>query len=204
MRHCDSDLHVTGRSQYTDDVAPPDGMLHGVPFGSPIAHGKVLNLDVSEAEKMEGVRAVYTFNDIPGTRIIGAVVADEPLLAHDEVKYQGQPLALVVADSVENARKAVKVCKVNIDPLPVTVCPREAFDAGDVLQKTRTFEKGDVASTWDQCDYVVEGKVDLAGQDHLYLETNRARAVPVEDGQVKVFSSTQSPSVTLSNFQSPG
>ena len=194
MRHCDSELHVTGRSQYTDDVPPPAGMLHGVPFGSPIAHGKIQSLDISEAETMEGVRTIITYDDLPATRIIGAVVADEPLFAHDEVMYQGQPIALVVADSVENARKAVKACKVEMDPLPVTVCPREAYEAGDVLMPPRTFEKGDVESVWDQCEFVIEGKVDLAGQDHLYLETNRARAVPVEDGQVKVFSSTQSPS----------
>lgn len=194
MRHCDSDLHVTGRSEYTDDVPPPAGMLHGVVFGSPIAHGKIQNLDTSAALKMEGVRAVYTFDDIPGTKIIGAVIADEPLFAHDEVMYQGHPLAMIVADTVENARKALTVCKVEIDPLPVTICPREAYKAGDMHIPERTFTKGDVDSVWDQCDYVIEGKVDLAGQDHLYLETNRARAVPREDGQVQVFSSTQSPS----------
>lgn len=194
MRHCDSELHVTGRSEYTDDVAPPGGMLHGVVFGSPIAHGKIRSLDVSKARVMAGVQAVYTFDDIPGEKIIGAVIADEPLFAFEEVMYQGQPLALIVADSVENARKALKVCEVEIDPLPVTICPREAYEAGEVHQQVRVFEKGDVDSVWDQCDYVVEGKVDLAGQDHLYLETNRARAVPVEDGQVKVYSSTQSPS----------
>ena len=193
MRHCDSELHVTGQSEYTDDVAPPDGLLHGVVFGSPIAHGKIQKLDVATAAKMDGVQGVYTFDDIPGEKIIGAVIQDEPLFAHDEVMYEGHPLALVVADSVEIARKAVKLCKVEIDPLPITVCPREAYAAGDVLQDVRIFEKGDVESVWDQCDFVVEGKVDLAGQDHLYLETNRARAVPVEDGQVKVFSSTQSP-----------
>ena len=124
MRHCHSELHVTGRSQYTDDVTPPDCMLHGVPFGSPIAHGNIQSLDISEAENMEGVRAIFTYDDLPATRIIGAVVADEPLFAHDKVMYQGQPIALVVADSVENARKAVKACKVEIDPLPVIVCPR--------------------------------------------------------------------------------
>jgi len=178
MRHCDSELHVTGRSEYTDDVAPPNGLLHGVVFSSPIAHGTIQKLDTSAALGMAGVRAVYTYDDIPGTKIIGAVIADEPLYAFDEVMYIGHPLALIVADSVENARKAVKVCQVEIEPLPVTVCPREAYAAGDLLQPERTFVKGNVDSVWDQCDFVVEGKVDLAGQDHLYLETNRARAVP--------------------------
>lgn len=193
MRHCDSELHVTGRSEYTDDVSPPDGLLHGVLFGSPIAHGQIRNLDTSAAQAMKGVRGVFTYDDIPGEKIIGVVVQDEPLFAFEEVMYIGHPLALIVADSVENARKALKGCTVEIDPLPVTVCPREAYEAGDVLQEVRIFEKGDVESVWDQCDFIVEGKVDLAGQDHLYLETNRARAVPVEDGQIKVFSSTQSP-----------
>ena len=194
MRHCDSELHVTGRSEYTDDVAPPDGLLHGAIFGSPIAHGKIQNLDTQAAMDFPGVRGVFAFDDIPGQKIIGAVIQDEPLFAHDAVMYQGHPLALVVADTVEIARKAVKVCAVDIEPLPVTVCPREAYEAGDVLQEVRIFEKGDVETVWQDCDYVVEGRVDLAGQDHTYLETNRARAVPREDGQVKVFSSTQSPS----------
>ncbi len=60
MRHCDSELHVTGRSEYTDDVAPPDGLLHGVIFGSPIAHGMIRKLDTSAAQAMEGVRGVFT------------------------------------------------------------------------------------------------------------------------------------------------
>ncbi|MDA0345766.1 MAG: molybdopterin-dependent oxidoreductase [Verrucomicrobia bacterium] len=194
MRHCDSELHVTGRSEYTDDVAPPHGLLHGVVFGSPIAHGNIQKLDTTAALAMEGVRGVYSYDDIPATKIIGAVVADEPLFAHDKVMYIGHPLALIVADTVENARKALKVCKVKIDPLPVTVCPREAYATGELHQPVRVFQKGDVDAVWDQCDFVVEGKVDLAGQDHLYLETNRARSVPGEDGLVKVYSSTQSPS----------
>ncbi|MBH53553.1 MAG: xanthine dehydrogenase [Opitutaceae bacterium] len=194
MRHCDSELHVTGLSEYTDDVAPPEEMLHGVIFGSPIAHGKIQKLYTSGAEKMEGVRGVYTFEDIPGTKIIGAVIQDEPLFAHVEVMYEGHPLAMIVAESVELGRKALKACKADIEPLPVTVCPRKAFEEGDVLQETRVFEKGDVESVWEHCDHVIEGKVDLAGQDHLYLETNRCRALPIEDGQIKVFSSTQSPS----------
>lgn len=194
MRHCDSALHVTGRSEYTDDVAPPDGLLHGVVFGSPIAHGKIQKLNTSAALAMDGVCGVFTYDDIPGQKLIGPIVQDEPLFAWDEVLYQGQPLALVVADTVETARRAVKACGVDVLPLPVTICPREAYKAGHVLQADRLFEKGDVESAWDQCDLVVKGKVDLAGQDHTYLETNRARAIPKEDGQVKVYSSTQSPS----------
>ncbi|MEM8866928.1 MAG: molybdopterin cofactor-binding domain-containing protein [Verrucomicrobiota bacterium] len=196
MRHCDSELHVSGKSEYVDDVAPPAGLLHAAVFGSPSAHGKVLALDLEAVRAIEGVHAVYTFDDIPGCKMLGAVIQDEPLFAHDEVMYQGHPLALVVAESYEIARKGVKACSVTIEDLPVITCPREAFAKNELLQETRIFEKGDVESVWDQCTTITEGKIDLAGQEHLYLETNRARAIPREDGQMYVTSSTQSPSAT--------
>lgn len=196
MRHCDSALHVSGRSQYIDDVPAPAGLLHAAPFGSPIAHGTIAAIDVSAAEAMPGVHAVLRFQDIPGDPIIGAVLKDEPLLAHDKVYFYGQPIAVVIAESPELAHKAVKACSVEIEPLPVITCPREAYEKGELLQETRIFEMGDVASVWDTCTTIVEGSVDLAGQEHLYLETNRARAIPREDGQMTVYSSTQSPSAT--------
>lgn len=196
MRHCDSHLHVTGRSEYVDDVPAPAGMLHGAVFGSPKAHGKILSLDLEAARAVPGVRGVYTYEDIPGAKLIGAVLQDEPLLANDEVMYHGHPIAVVVAETPEAAAKGVQACQVEIEELPVITCPREAFARGDLLQETRIFEKGSVDSIWSSCDVIVEGKIDLAGQEHLYLETNRARAIPKEDSQMTVYSSTQSPSAT--------
>lgn len=196
MRHCDSKLHVTGRSEYVDDVAPPAGLLHAAVLGSPIAHGTIRSLDTSAALEIEGVQAVFTFEDIPGEGYFGAIVQDEPLFADRKVFFHGQAVALVVADSHEIARKGVKACSLEIDPLPIVTCPKEAFKNGDTLQEMRVFEKGDVDGSWEKCETIVEGTVDLAGQEHLYLETNRARAIPCEDGQIKVYASTQSPSAT--------
>lgn len=196
MRHCDSELHVTGQSEYVDDVAPPVGLLHAAVFGSPVAHGTITKLDTASALSIPGVIHVLTFTDIPGEGYIGAIVQDEPLFADKKVFFQGQAIALVIADSYENARKGVAACTVEIDALPVITCPREAYAKGEIHQELRLFEKGEVDSAWASCTTVVEGSVDLAGQEHMYLETNRARAVPCEDGQLKVYSSTQSPSVT--------
>lgn len=196
MRHCDSELHVTGQSEYVDDVAPPIGLLHAAVFGSPVAHGTITKLDTAKALSVPGVIRVLTFSDIPGEGYFGAIVQDEPLFADKKVFFQGQAIALVVADSYENARKGVAACSVEVDELPVTICPREAYAKGDIHQELRVFEKGEVDSAWASCTTVVEGSVDLAGQEHMYLETNRARAVPCEDGQLKVYSSTQSPSAT--------
>ncbi|MEC8330307.1 MAG: molybdopterin cofactor-binding domain-containing protein, partial [Verrucomicrobiota bacterium] len=194
MRHCDSELHVSGRSKYVDDLPAPNGMLHGAIFGSPVAHGKLLGVDFEAAKDIDGVVGVVTSDTVPGSKLIGALRADEPLFAIDEVLFQGHPIAMVVATSPEIAELAVKSCSAEIEELPVNICPRVAFKRGDLLQETRVFEKGDVDAIWDECDHVVQGAIDLAGQEHLYLETNRARAIPTEDGQMQIFSSTQSPS----------
>lgn len=194
MRHCDSELHVSGRSQYVDDVPAPAGMLHGAVFGAPVAHGRVKQLDLAGATQVEGVVGVVHADTIPGSKLVGALSLDEPLFAKAEVRYIGHPLAMVVATTPEAAAKGVKACSLIVEDLPVNVCPRKAFENGDLLQETRVFEKGSVNDVWDSCTHVVEGKIDLAGQEHLYLETNRARAIPREDGQMQVFSSTQSPS----------
>lgn len=193
MRHFDSALHVSGRSQYVDDVPAPAGMLHAAVFGSPTAHAKLLSLDLEAAKAYPGVRAVFTHDDIPGDPFIGALSRDEAVLAKDEVRFHGQPIALVVAETREAAREAVKLCSGTFEERPVITCPREAYSKGELLQETRVFEKGSVDAVWDDCDHVIEGAIDLGGQEHLYLETNRARAIPREDEQMQVFSSTQSP-----------
>ncbi len=193
MKHCDSELHVTGRSKYIDDLPSPQGLLHAAVFSSRIAHGYITALDTSAALRVPGVNAVLSFDDIPGTGFIGPIIQDEPLFARDEVTYHGQPIAMVIAENASLARKAASSIKVAIDPLRVITCPKEAFEQGSILQPTRVFTKGNVERIWPHCDFVVKGHIDLGGQEHLYLETNRARAVPGEDDQIKVYSSTQNP-----------
>jgi xanthine dehydrogenase large subunit len=194
MKHCDSKLHVRGESAFVDDVETPFDLLHGAVFSSPVAHGKITALDTQSAMQVPGVVRVLTRDDIPGNCSIGAIVQNEPVFSHGEVMYCGQPIALVVAESRSIARKAAALIKVSIDLLEVITCPREAVAKGRVFAPTRTLSKGDVHAAWADCVTVVSGQVDLGGQEHVYLETHRARAVPVEDGQVRLHVSTQSPS----------
>lgn len=202
MRHCDSNLHVTGKSEYVDDVAAPAGMLHAAVYGSPVAHGKIVSIDTSAALNVPGVVAVYTYDDIPGDGFLGSVVQDEPLFATEKVLFMAEPMALIVAESHEAARRGVLACSSKIEELPPITCPREAFAQGEIHQELRVFEKGNVDDAWALCDTVVSGKIDVGGQEHLYLETNRSRAVPMEDGQLKVYSSTQNPSGTQKTIAS--
>jgi xanthine dehydrogenase large subunit len=193
MKHIDAAIHTRGESKYVDDIAPPAGMLHAVVFGSPKAHGRIVSLDLSRALASEGVVAILTGDDVPGENQIGAVIADEPLLADGEVHFQGQPVALVLAESHEQAIWARELIDIEIEPWEVITCPRVAFAKGEIIGTPRTFAMGDVDAAWASCDVIVEGRADVAGQEHLYLETQRARAIPSEGDRLQVYSSTQGP-----------
>jgi xanthine dehydrogenase large subunit len=115
------------------------------------------------------------------------------LLADHEVHFCGMPVAFVVADSVDAARAAVKKIKLTIDPLPVITDPREAQALGELIVPPRTFQLGNTENSWNQCAHIFEGNADTNGQEHLYIETQGAYAVPQEHKAIKIFSSTQAP-----------
>ena len=194
MKHLDADAHVRGESRYLDDVPPPSGMLHAAVFGSPVAHGELTSLDLEAARSSPGVVAVLTAAGVPGENQIGPIIQDEPLLAESEVHFHGHPLALVVADSPEQARKARRLIRAEIAEREAVTDPREAYARGRIIDRPVTFEIGDVDAAWADCDVVVEGSCDVGGQEHVYLETQRARAVPLEGPNLRIESSTQSPS----------
>ncbi len=193
MKHIDAALHTRGASQYVDDVPPPADLLHAAVCAAPVAHGVIRALHLDEARALGGVAAVLTAADIPGENQIGPIIQDEPLLAEGAVHYVGQPVALVVATTPEIARKGVRRIRIEIEERPVVTDPRAAFAQGEVIGTPRTFARGDVDEAWAACDLVVEGTCEIGGQEHVYLETQRARAVPLEAGGVRIFSSTQSP-----------
>ena len=193
MKHYDAELHTRGESLYVDDVPEPAGMLHAVVYGSPVAHGTLHGLDVDEALAADGVVDILTAADIPGDNEVGPVVQDEPLFATDTVDYQGHPIAIVVAETHEEAIWARDLIEADITEKEAIVDPRVAHEEGELLGTPRTFAMGDVDEAWKDCDVIVEGRADCAGQEHLYLETQRARAVPTEGDRLRIYSSTQSP-----------
>ncbi len=193
MKNIDTFTHVRGESIYLDDIPVLAGTLYGAAFGSPIAHGKILKLDLSYAEKMNGVVKIFTSNDIPGKNQIGGIVADEPLLAKEYVHYNGMPVAFVVAESVEIAQAAVKKIKIEIDPLPIITEAREAKEKGELIVPPRTFKLGDTDEQWKNCAHIFEDTADTNAQEHLYIETQGAYTIPMENNGIKIFSSTQGP-----------
>jgi xanthine dehydrogenase large subunit len=193
MKNIDSIGHTRGESIYLDDIPLIHGTLFGVVFGSPVAHGIIRQLDITEAEKSPGVVRVFTYKDVRGENQIGGIVPDEPLFAESHVHFCGMPIAFVVADSDARARAAVKKIKVEIDPLPVITDPRVAQAMGELIVPPRTFRLGEPEASWEACEYVFEGRTETNGQEHLYIETQGAYAVPLENNTIRVYSSTQAP-----------
>jgi len=193
MRNIDSYTHTRGESIYLDDIALLQGTLFAACFDSPIAHGKLISIDTSEAEKSKGVVKVLTHKDITGDNQIGGIIPDEPLFADHHIHFCGMPIALVLAETDEAARSAVKKIKVEIEPLPVITDPRVAAAQNELIIPPRTFKMGDSAAAFTDCVHVFEGTCDNNGQEHLYIETQGAYAVPQENGVIRVYSSTQGP-----------
>jgi xanthine dehydrogenase large subunit len=193
MKNIDSYTHVRGESIYLDDIPLQAGTLFAAAFDSPVAHGKIKQLDITEAEKSNGVVRIFTAKDIPGENQIGGIIPDEELLAATHVHFCGMPVALVVAESEELAKAALKKIKLDIEPLPVITDPREAKEKGELIIPPRTFQIGDTTAAWQQCEHIIEGRTETNGQEHLYIETQGAYALPLENGAIRVYSSTQGP-----------
>ena len=193
IKNIDSFTHTRGESIYLDDIPMINGTLFAAVFGSPVAHGKIIGLDLSEALTMEGVVRIFTYKDIPGKNQIGGIVPDEPLMAEDEVHFNGMPVALVVAISTEIAAAAVKKIKIEIEKLTIVTDPRVAQANGSLIVPPRTFKLGDSKNAFKNCAHIFEGIAETNGQEHLYIETQGAYAVPAENNAIKVYSSTQGP-----------
>lgn len=193
IRNIDSFTHTRGESVYLDDIPLVSGTLFASVFGSPIAHGKILNIDITEAASMDGVVRIFTNKDIPGKNQIGGIIPDEPLLATDEVHYIGMPVILVVADSAEIAAAAVKKIKIEIEKYPVVTNARVAHANGSLIVPPRTFRIGDSKNAFENCAHIFEGVAETNGQEHLYIETQGAYAIPGENNSIRIISSTQGP-----------
>ena len=193
MTNIDSYTHLRGESVYLDDIPLLNGTLFAAAFDSPVAHGKIISLDIAEASKMPGVIRIFTSKDIPGENQIGGIIPDEELLAGSHVHFCGMPVALVIAQSEHEARAALKYIKLEVDPLPVITDPREAWQKNELIVPPRTFQLGDIESAFPQCEHIFEGSVNTNGQEHLYIETQGAYAMTLENGAIRIYSSTQGP-----------
>ncbi|MDP2721570.1 MAG: molybdopterin-dependent oxidoreductase [Bacteroidales bacterium] len=193
MKNIDSTSHLSGKSIFIDDMPEIQGTLFASVVTSPIAHGKLLSIDFSEAETLPGILRIFTYRDIPGENQIGGIIPDEPLFAEEELHFVGQPVALIVGKSDFICQQAKQLVTFDMDILHPVTTATEAFERNQFISPPRTFKMGDAESAWKDCAHVFEGTAESGGQEHLYLETQGAYAIPMEKGKLKIYASTQGP-----------
>jgi CO/xanthine dehydrogenase Mo-binding subunit len=199
--------HVTARTQFVDDVRVP-GMLWAKALRAPVHSARIVRLDTSRAESMPGVHAVVTHTDVP-KNVVGHLEAlgvppDEPLLAEGEVRYKGQPIAAVAAESEDIARAAVDAIDLELDEREPFLDIRKAFDPGQPQvtpegnvfryyddRTPRQVRKGDVEKAFEQADVIVQGAYRPGAIEQAPTETQVALVVPESSGRLTVYTCTQ-------------
>jgi CO/xanthine dehydrogenase Mo-binding subunit len=204
----DGVAHVTGRTVYVDDVRIP-GTLWAKALRSPHHHAGIRSVDTRPAEEMKGVHAVVTHKDVPlnvyGHLSALGIPADEPLLAEDDVRYKGQPIALVAADDEDLAAEAVSRIEIELEERPALLDVRKAFDAESPSihqwgnwyphfegeMDRRQIRKGDIDWAFEHADTIVQGVYRPAAIEHSPVETQVCQVVPEPSGRLTIYSCTQ-------------
>jgi CO/xanthine dehydrogenase Mo-binding subunit len=194
VRRPDGIPKVKGEFAYSSDMWANE-MLWGATLRSPHPRARIRGIELGAALAVPGVRAVLTHEDVPGRKTYGLEHHDQPVLAFGEVRYQGEPVAIVAADHPETARRAADRIEVEYEVLPPLTDPQAALDpetpplhpAGNVLRHVR-IEHGPEPG---EADVVVTGEYAVGMQDQAFLGPESGLAVPAEDGGVDLFISTQ-------------
>ena len=194
--HDSGKKHVSGFAEYTDDISEPLNTLYGAIGWSKKAHAIIKKIDLRDVKNSEGVESVVTYQDIPGRNDVGPVFDGDPIFPKTKVEYYGQPLFAVAATSVELARKAVLKAKVFYKELKPIITISEALKKNNLLFKPRIIKKGNPSQKISRSKNKITGNFMTGSQEHFYLEGQVSLAIPKEDNNFLVYSSTQHPSET--------
>lgn len=169
---------VTGEMQFSGDLGNDVNYLYIYPFVSPVASGTLVSLDFSEAEKVEGYIRPCTEKDIPGVNAIGAISRhEEPLLATRDLNYVGQPIGFIIAKTLAAAKKAARLVHIEIEENTKAILSiEEAIEQKSYYNKPIVVAAGNLEEGFDGSKHVIEGTFVSGGQEHAYIETQRAFA----------------------------
>ena len=195
----DDPLKVTGKLKYGADYSQ-DGFLHGKILRSPYPHALIKSINVDKAQSLPGVAAVLTAADVPGRNGFGAILPDQPVICGDKVRYVGDGVALVAAETEKIAQEALELIEVEYEPLPAVFDPRDALkeDAPKIHEKGNQLSldklrKGDVDSGFAEAEVILERTYQVPFLEHAYLEPDIAMAIPQDDGTMLVEGPMQAP-----------
>ena len=195
LPHDSAHTHVTGESEFVDDRPAMKNELYADVFWSTRAHAVIKKLDFSKVLENPNVIAVYTGKDFHDN-FWGTIFRDQPILASDKVQYAGEPIALIVATSVEEAQYAKQRVIIEYQDLPAILSIDEAKKNKSFVIDARKIERGNIEEAFKKAPHKLSGKIIIQGHDHFYLESQVSIAYPLEDGQIEVHSSAQHPTET--------
>jgi CO/xanthine dehydrogenase Mo-binding subunit/aerobic-type carbon monoxide dehydrogenase small subunit (CoxS/CutS family) len=199
IRRIDTPSKVSGRLKYAGDMIM-HGMLHVQVLRSPHAHARIVSIDTSAAEAMDGVEGVITCADVPGEDGFGVFVNDQPVMARDKVRYVGEAVAAVAAENALIAKRALSAIKIEYQLLPAVFDPNEAMRPGapvlhdyapNNLTKHIPIRVGDVEEGFAESDLVIEETYTTQAIEHAYLEPEAGLAYVDHDGVVTIVSPDQ-------------
>ena len=197
----DAYAKVTGQAKYTDDLRFPN-MAHAVPVYSDFVHARIEHIHTEAAEVLPGVLRVLTARDVPGENHVGQIIRDYRIFADDKVRYNGDVVALVVAETREIAIKAAALVRVEATPLLAVLDPEAALAPGSALVhekhgsnvvNTHKIRRGDVEKGFQAADIIIEEKFQTQFIEHAYMEPEVGIAVPRGDGVLEIYGSMQHP-----------
>jgi xanthine dehydrogenase large subunit len=193
--HDSAAKQVAGRAEYVDDLTEPEDTLHAYLGLSTRAHAEIASVNLDDVRKAPGVVGVLTAADVPGENDISSVHKhDEPVFAETRVVYHGQPIFCVVAETRDAARRAARLARIEYRDLPhVTDVAASLRDGGKLVTEPLKLERGDVEAALAAAKHRAKGTVTIGGQEHFYLESQVALAIPGEDDEVLIQTSTQHP-----------
>lgn len=186
---------VAGRADYIDDLVEPEGTLHAYLGISTKAHAEIASMNLDAVRQAPGVIGVLTAEDIPAENDISSVHKhDEPVFASTHVVTWGQPLFAVIGQTREAARRAAKLAKIEYRDMPhVTDVDAAVAAGGKLVTEPLKLERGDVETGLAGSQHRAKGRVRIGGQEHFYLESQAALAIPGEDDEITLQVSSQHP-----------
>jgi len=193
LPHDSAHLHVSGTAAYTDDLPEPRDLLHVAVGKSSKAHARIVSIDLDDVLAAEGVVGICVASDIPGENNCGPIVHDEKIFATDLVEYVGQAIFAVAATTVDQARRAARLAKIDYEELVPILDPLTAVEKKSFVLPSETLTRGDADKAIANAPHRLQRRLQLGGQDQFYLEGHIAMAIPQEDNGLLVYSSTQHP-----------
>ena len=196
-KHESATRQVSGKARYVDDIPEQANLAHAAVGISQQAYGDITEVDLTQVKQSPGVIDVITIDDVPGHKDIAPVFDGDPILADGHIKFHGQPIFAVLANTVTQARQAALKAQIKTSVSgsnPPVLSIADAKKQAEYVRPPYGMKRGDFAENYGASEHQITREFDVGGQEHLYLEGQVSVALPEEQGRMMIHTSSQHPS----------